>query len=221
MNRLYLVLSWLITVAVPIFLIMTAIRLLLNPALLQFEYNSPNFPPDTYGFTTQDRLKWAGLSLDYLLNNSDISFLADLKFSDGTSIYNDRELSHMQDVKALIQHMITAWYILIGVLLAMGVWAWLGHWMASFWQGISRGGWLTIALIAVILVFVFTSFESLFTDFHRIFFTGNSWIFLYSDTLIRLFPLPFWQDAFTFMGGFTVIGALLFGYAGHKLAGRF
>ena len=221
MNRLYLVLSWLITVAIPFFLIMTAIRLLLNPALLQFEYNSPNFPPDTYGFTTQDRLKWADLSLDYLLNNSDISFLADLKFSDVTPIYNDRELSHMQDVKALIQHMITAWYILIGVLLALGVWAWLGHWMASFWQGISRGGWLTIALIAVILVFVFTSFESLFTDFHRIFFTGNSWIFLYSDTLIRLFPLPFWQDAFTFMGGLTVIGALLFGYGGHKLASRF
>jgi len=221
MKRLYLVISWLITVVVPFFLIMTAIRLLLNPALLKFEYNSPNFPPDTYGFTTQDRLKWGGLTLDYLLNTSDISFLADLKFSDGTPIYNDRELSHMHDVKTLIQHMITAWYILIGVLLAVGVWAWLGHWMATFWQGISRGGWLTIALIAVILVFVFTSFESLFTDFHEIFFTGNSWIFLYSDTLIRLFPLPFWQDAFTFMGGFTIIGALLFGYGGHKLARRF
>jgi integral membrane protein (TIGR01906 family) len=221
MKRLYLVISWLITVIVPFFLIMTAIRLLLNPALLKFEYNSPNFPPDTYGFTTQDRLKWGGLTLDYLLNTSDISFLSDLKFSDSTPIYNDRELSHMQDVKTLIQHMISAWYVLIGVLLAMGVWAWLGHWMASFWQGISRGGWLTIALIAVILVFVFTSFESLFTDFHRIFFTGNSWIFLYSDTLIRLFPLPFWQDAFTYMGGFTVIGALLFGYGGHKLARRF
>jgi integral membrane protein (TIGR01906 family) len=221
MNRLYPVISWLITVAVPFLLIMTAVRLLINPALLKFEYNSPNFPPDTYGFTTLDRLKWGGLSIDYLLNNSDISFLADLKFSDGTPIYNERELSHMRDVKVLIQHMITAWYILIGVLLILGVWAWLGHWMASFWRGISRGGWLTIALVAVIMIFVFTSFDSLFTDFHRIFFAGNSWIFLYSDTLIRLFPLPFWQDAFTFMGVITVIGALLFGYGGYKLASHF
>src|SRR5271169_3364569 len=126
MNRLYPVISWLITVAVPFLLIMTAVRLLINPALLKFEYNSPNFPPDTYGFTTLDRLKWGGLSVDYLLNNSDISFLANLKFSDGTPIYTERELSHMRDVKVLIQHMITAWYILIGALLILGVWAWLG-----------------------------------------------------------------------------------------------
>src|SRR5271157_1764702 len=220
MKQLHLILSWLITLAVPFLLIMTAVRLLINPALLKFEYNSPNFPADTYGFTTQDRLKWGGLSVEYLLNSSDISFLADLKFSDGTPIYNERELSHMQDVKLLIQQMTTAWYIVIVLLMILGLWAWRAHWTSIFWRGISRGGWLTIALIAVIMVFVFTSFDSLFTDFHRIFFTGNSWIFLYSDTLIRLFPLPFWQDAFTYMGVITVIGALLFGYGGYKLASR-
>ena len=221
MNRLYIFISWLITISIPFLLIMTAIRLLINPALLKFEYNSPNFPPDPYGFNTADRLKWGTLSVDYLLNNSDISFLADVKFSDGTPIYNERELSHMHDVKVLIQHATTIWYIVIAALLALGLWSWLGHWMGIFWQGISRGGWLTIALIAIILVFVFTSFDSLFTDFHRIFFSGNTWIFLYSDTLIRLFPLPFWQNAFTFMGAITVIGALLFGYGGHKLAAHF
>ena len=67
MNRLYVFISWLITIAIPFLLIMTAVRLLINPALLKFEYNSPNFPADTYGFTTQDRLKWGGLSVDYLL----------------------------------------------------------------------------------------------------------------------------------------------------------
>ena len=220
MKQLHLILSWLITLAVPFLLIMTAVRLLINPALLKFEYNSPNFPADTYGFTTQDRLKWGGLTVEYLLNSSDISFLADLKFSDGTPIYNDRELSHMQDVKVLIQQMTTAWYIVIVLLMILGVWAWRARWMSIFWLGISRGGWLTIALIALIMVFVFTSFDSLFTDFHRIFFIGNSWIFLYSDTLIRLFPLPFWQDSFTYMGVITVIGALLFGYGGYKLASR-
>ena len=30
----------------------------------------------------------------------------------------------------------------------------------------------------------------------NLFFTGNSWLFYYSDTLIRLFPIRFWQDAF-------------------------
>jgi len=37
---------------------------------------------------------------------------------------------------------------------------------------------------------------SFFVGFHALFFEGDSWLFLYSDTLIRLFPLRFWQDAF-------------------------
>ena len=39
-------------------------------------------------------------------------------------------------------------------------------------------------------------FWGLFEGFHSLFFEGDSWLFLYSDTLIRLFPLRFWQDAF-------------------------
>lgn len=39
-------------------------------------------------------------------------------------------------------------------------------------------------------------FWNFFAAFHHLFFKGDSWIFLYSDTLIRLFPIRFWQDAF-------------------------
>jgi integral membrane protein (TIGR01906 family) len=39
-------------------------------------------------------------------------------------------------------------------------------------------------------------FWQFFTLFHQVFFTGDSWLFYYSDTLIRLFPIRFWQDAF-------------------------
>ncbi len=38
-------------------------------------------------------------------------------------------------------------------------------------------------------------FWKFFTLFHQVFFEGDSWLFLYSDTLIRLFPIRFWQDA--------------------------
>jgi hypothetical protein len=43
---------------------------------------------------------------------------------------------------------------------------------------------------------------------------------LYSDTLIRLFPLPLWQDAFIFMGVFSLAGGLILGFAGRALARR-
>jgi uncharacterized membrane protein len=52
-------------------------------------------------------------------------------------------------------------------------------------------------------------FDALFRGFHAIFFKGDTWLFYTSDTLIRLFPEKLWSDAFTFMGIFTLAGAIL------------
>ncbi len=73
----------------------------------------------------------------------------------------------------------------------------------------SRGGVLTIALIAAGLIAVVTSFNWLFTQFHALFFEGDSWIFLYSDTLIRLFPIQFWTTAFVIVFGGALLEAIL------------
>jgi integral membrane protein (TIGR01906 family) len=220
MSRTYAFVGWVITVAIPLFLIMTAIRLLLNPLYLEYQYNRAGFPPDPYGFTVEDRLHWGKLSLDYLVNDSDISFLGDLEFDNGTPIYNQRELEHMHDVKVLVQQMLVAWWIVGIGLVSLGIWAWRANWLRHFWQSISRGGFITTALILGILLLVMVSFNALFTGFHRIFFEGNTWIFLYSDTLIRLFPLPLWQDAFIFMGVFSLAGGLILGFTGRALARR-
>jgi integral membrane protein (TIGR01906 family) len=78
-------------------------------------------------------------------------------------------------------------------------------------QGVWRGGLLTLGLVVLIGIFASINFWQFFTDFHGLFFTGNSWQFLYSDTLIRLFPLRFWQDAFLFAGSIDIVGGLAFG----------
>ncbi len=186
---------------------MTAIRLLFTPLYMQLEYRAPGFPPDAYGFDLEDRLHWSRISLEYLLNNAGIEYLAAQPLPDGSPLYNERELSHMVDVKVLVQQMITAWWILLAVLAGLGLWAWLGRWMPTYLKGLGSGGRLTIGLIVLILVSVAISFRGLFTAFHRLFFTGDTWLFLYSDTLIRLFPLRFWQDGFIAMGVFTLLGA--------------
>lgn len=211
----------LVTIAIPFFLLMTSIRILLIPYLyLDFEYHTPGFPPDTYGFTLQERLKWSKISMDYLLNDQDISWLANQKLPDGSPLYIDRELSHMRDVKILIQSMFVAWWILLAALIIVGLISWRLKGFKRYLKALSSGGWLTIGLILVILIFVLISFNSLFTDFHRIFFSGDSWLFLFSDTLIRLFPMKFWQDAFIWMGIFTIVFAFLIGYFGNLFAKR-
>jgi len=210
--------SWLIALLIPIALIGLGLRILLSPVFLKIEYNMPYFPVDQYGFTKIDRLKWAPYALDYLVNSADISYLGDLKFDDGSPLYNERELSHMADVKHVTQNALNAWYISLSLLILLGLLAWRGEWPQTYRLGLMRGGWLMVALATLIGVIAVIGiainpdlFFSFFTAFHHLFFTGDSWLFLYSDTLIRLFPLRFWEDAFLFaaiiaLGGGVALG---------------
>src|SRR5690349_2517156 len=97
------ILSYIVSLLVPLILIGTAVRILLSPIYYTVEYNMPYFPPDEYGMTQAERLHWAPYAVDYLVNDADISYLGDLKFEDGSELYNERELSHMEDVKNVVQ----------------------------------------------------------------------------------------------------------------------
>ncbi len=59
------------------------------------------------------------------------------------------------------------------------------------------------------VVLIVASWDTFFTDFHRMFFEGDSWQFSTSDALIRLFPEQFWFDTAITIGLLTVIGALV------------
>jgi integral membrane protein (TIGR01906 family) len=211
-------LSLLVTLLVPIALIGLGLRVLLTPIFLQVEYNMPYFPPDEFGFTKADRLKWAPYALNYLTNNTNISYLADLKFEDGKPLYNERELSHMNDVKHVTQGALKVWYLSLAALGLLGLWAWFGGWKQAYLLGLMRGGWLmvilaiTIGVIALIGISVNPDiFFSFFTGFHHLFFKGDSWLFLFSDTLIRLFPIRFWQDAFLWAAMIALGGGVALG----------
>jgi integral membrane protein (TIGR01906 family) len=218
MKSVQRVITWLVTAGVPFFILMTAVRILINPWFPQVEYRMPGFPEDTYGMTLGERQQWSQPAIAYLVNSEGISFLGDLTFRDGTPLYNERELAHMLDVKNLVQGMIKAWWILGIFLVGVGLLSWRTGWMADFWLAVGRGGWGTLGLIGVVLAGVLLSFDELFTGFHQIFFSGDSWLFYYSDTLIRLFPMRFWQDAFIFTGAVSIGFGILLGLLGRKLS---
>ncbi len=209
MNKLSVaLLAGLVSLLTPLFLLGLALRIMLAPWFLHVEYRMPYFPADEYGFTTADRLHWAPFALDYLINNADVSYLADLKFEDGTPLYNSRELSHMQDVQRVTQAALKTWLAGTALLVLLGLWAWKAGWMPAYLGGLRRGGWLMLTLTAAIAVFAITGFWQFFTLFHALFFQGDSWLFDYSDTLIRLFPIRFWQDVFICVGVLVIGGAL-------------
>ena len=206
------VLSWLVSILVPLALVLGAVRAIMTPLFLAYEYSQPNFPPDSYGFSKADRLKWSNIALDYLLNSADISFLGDLRFEDGSPVYNERELRHMVDVKNTVRGAMAVLGVAVGALLLLGVWAWRGNWLEEYRRGLGRGGWLTVFLIGGILFLVLAAFGVLFVAFHNVFFQPGTWVFLYSDTLIRLFPERFWRDAFLLVGSLAMGAGLAMAY---------
>jgi integral membrane protein (TIGR01906 family) len=207
---LEVVLHVILTAALPILLILINARLMMSNAYLRWEYNRPNFPPDPYGFTREDRLTYAPLALAYLFNDAGIEFLAEQTFPDGSPLYSERALSHMDDVKAVTQGLIRfglgllAVYTLSAALMAASPPARPVLFRAVFW-----GSLLTIALILLGLAVTASSFDWLFTQFHALFFVGDSWIFPTSDTLIRLFPEQFWIDAFVLVFGGSLLEAFI------------
>ena len=219
MNRLAPLASWLIVILVPFALVGVGVRILLTPAFLQFEYRLPNFPPDEYGFTTADRLNWGTYGITYLTNDAGISYLGSLKFADGTPVFNSRELSHMHDVKLVTQGLLRIWWGILGAIILLGVLAWLTKVWPAFVAGLRGGGRLTL-LLAVVLGAIGTVggtgsgevFWQFFADFHHLFFSGNSWIFSFSDTLIRLYPIRFWEDAVLYIGIITAVGAAILAF---------
>lgn len=201
------IISWVITVILPFIVLMLSIRLLMTPLFARIEYSLPGFPEDPYGFSLEDRLKWSGPSITYLVNNEDISYLENLTFESGEPIYNARELSHMVDVKNLVTLMRYA--LAVGMLLLLGLSIVLGliKDMSAVRSAYYRAGFGVFILIGTILLFVALSFSQLFTWFHQVFFSSGTWLFYTSDTLIRLFPMRFWRDAFIFVGLLSLIFA--------------
>ena len=208
----------LLIIILPLLIVITSIRLVLSPLFLDVEYRLPGFPADDFGFTFQERLDWAKISLNYLVNNSGIEYLANQKLANGQPLYEERELSHMKDVKDLTQSVLLVWYFLIALFALSILFFWNNGMLKDFWKAIFLGGWVTIGLVAMVILGVFLDFNALFTGFHRIFFKGDTWLFLYNNTLIRLFPERLWQDVFLFIGGFSIFFSALAAYFGRKLA---
>ena len=218
MNELKKTPKWLAlltAILVPYFLLMFSIRIMTTPLFARFEYQLPNFPIDSYGFNQEERLEYAIYGIKYLTNTAGIEYLGDLTFEDGEPLFIDRELSHMVDVKKLYTSALNVWY---GITLLLGLAAiWTkqtGRWF-GFRSALSLGGWATLGLILMGGLLLAIDFDWLFTQFHHLFFTGDTWLFYTSDTLIRLYPMPFWRDAFIAVFGFTILGAGLLIWQGN------
>jgi len=127
-----------------------------------------------------------------------ISYLKD-KDSKETLIQNftDEEISHLIDVKKLMQNSMFILNILILIAaISSGILFYINKELFLKNIGISAiiGGVLTIFAL-ILLYFSLSNFSSVFTGFHTLFFEQGTWTFPASSLLVTLFPEQFWIDA--------------------------
>jgi integral membrane protein (TIGR01906 family) len=227
------VLTWLLQVylivTLPALLAIGAGRLLMNHALLEFEYTRTGFPVDSYGLTTEDRLQYGPMGIQYILNNEPISYLGDLEL-EGAKCYpvNERpcpafnpfELDHMEDVQAVAQMLFR--FALWGGIAWLVAAVVLGRFVSisALRSAIINGSFLTLGLIATIILVAILAWDTFFSGFHSMFFAEGSWQFYYSDTLIRLYPEQFWFDAALSVGVLTVVAALVLWLVGFRMPNK-
>ncbi len=197
-----------VIVGIPPFLVLTNVFAFLNPAWLAFEYSRPDFPKAEL-FPDANRLYFGSESIEYERGNRNFEQFKNL------GVYNDRELNHMVDVRVLIAQ-VGVFQAMDGVLLAVVLLV-LGTQAATrvrAARGLFTGGLLTIALFGLIGVFAATSFNTFFTDFHRVFFQGDTWLFYTTDSLIQFYPVNFWFDTALALTGVTMLEAVIVSVVG-------
>lgn len=204
----HLVLKTLIILLVPLIIVPGVVRLLATDQYLTFEYGKSDFPKDVFGFDQSQRFSHASDNLRYIIEKRPPAFLADQKHGNDP-LYSPAEVSHMQDVQNVFQVVWNVWrwaLLLFVVCLALAF-------MEAGWKSITpalkTGGLITAGLFAFVGLSAVIAWQAWFVIFHRFFFVEGSWLFNYSDTLIRLFPQQFWSDSALTVSSLSLLSGCL------------
>jgi integral membrane protein (TIGR01906 family) len=193
---------------VPLTIVPGTVRLLATDQYLAFEYGKSDFPQDLFGFDQSQRFSHASDNLRYIVENRPSIFLADQKHGNAP-LYDTREVSHMQDVQNVFQAVWGVWkgaLILFVICIALIL---VENNRKALASALRIGGLVTTGLFILIGISAAIAWQGWFVLFHRFFFVEGSWLFSYTDTLIRLFPQKFWFDSAITVSSLSLLGGVL------------
>ena len=203
--------------ATAVVIIAVAIVPFLSPAWVSFEQGRAQ------------AAEWTGYTTAELTAATD-AILADLVFGPpdfdvavrGEPVLNERERSHMRDVRGVF-----AGFAIVAVIAAAGLAAAFvlarraGH-VERAWQAIRNGArGLTLGVVVAGVV-ALVAFDAAFELFHRIFFSGGTYTFdPGTERLVQLFPFAFWSETSMAVGAVILVISLAVAFtAARRLRGR-
>lgn len=149
------------------------------------------------GMSMEDLDKTTAMLLDYLNDRRDDLELQVEKWGEMKPVFDDRETSHMVDVKNLYSFFAKVMYICLGAFIVIAAYLYKIDGKARFFISAVQG-YKTSLVIAIILIVIFASaftigFNSFWTLFHKVMFTNDLWLLdPRVSTMINMYPLPFW-----------------------------
>ena len=214
MKNLRLLAVVLAVMSVPILLITTNVRWVINaPVLYSYGFDRYDIPTFT-GLERSELLSAARQIRDYFNNDEEfLSVRVVLRGVRVNNLFNDREVLHMKDVKGLVRGVYILQEIAFLYLVAFAVGGFLLRKRAFAPQMVRYMGWggaATLGLVVFVGLVALIGFDRLFLAFHLISFSNDLWQLDPSrDFLIAMFPEAFFFDATMWIAGLTVVEALL------------
>jgi integral membrane protein (TIGR01906 family) len=213
MTRLRPLATLLFVLATPLFLITTNVGgVVSEPRLYTYGFDRYNIAAVTG--IAPDQLERAAKQLrDYFNSDDELLDVRVELFGEERSLYNEREVLHMRDVKGLIRgvywiQIATGAYLLLSTVVALVVARRHGaRWVASALLGASL---LTVGLVLAAGLVSLVAWRQLFLLFHRLSFTNNLWqLDPQRDFLLMMFPNGFFFDATLLIALATALEGIL------------
>lgn len=193
----------LFVICIPTLLITTNLRFAANEIrLYEYGFNKYDVSAAT-GLEDIELRDFAGRMINYF-NSDDELF--------DTELFNERELTHLKDVKGLIRlsyYLQLASAIYITLYIAVNFVVKRRSFWRDFIQRLVWGCGTTVALLALFGFWAVTDFDSLFLLFHLVGFSNDLWQLNAGDTMLLMFPQGFFYDAALFVAAATIVEAII------------
>jgi integral membrane protein (TIGR01906 family) len=218
-------LRWIATgcffLAVPLFLVLTNVRVAtMEPRIYDYSFDRYAVT-ETTGMDTAQLRGAARDIVHYFQDSRPLLTTRAVIHGQEQPVFAQKEVLHMQDVKALFHTVFTIHQIALAYLLAyvgaVFVWAHERS-LPTLGTQLVRAGTVTVSVLAIAAVAAFVGFDSLFRLFHVLSFANDFWeLDPATDRLIQMFPRDFWFMVTLAIGVATMMEGALLILAGHGL----
>lgn len=222
-KRIFIITArWLFIICLPALLLTASIGFVVNSQwLYEYGFDKYNVGQAT-GLADSELENAASGLIDYFNSNKDSIEITVIKDGQSFTLFNQKEVAHLKDVKGLIW---LDYWVLLGTGAYVLVYAAVSlYWLARECRrrlatAVINGSGLTIGLILLLGLLALLDFDRFFLQFHLISFANDLWqLDPTKDYLIMLFPQGFWYDATLFCAVLTLaMAAILAGVAGGYL----